>query len=171
MKSNYCKLITGLITIFIMSINFCSCEKIKHDYFHFYSVSWDYNEATGHNEINITMHYPSVGMVGINEIYWGDDGNDPDDVEKDIYDEINPAWYNSILRNEYNKKTGVWFLFLTLKEKDQYGNWVDGATKIPIGSLDCDEVRRYVDYSYFKGTITNMIIDGWHKGTHIINIP
>lgn len=146
----------SLILVLALGMSLVSCDDIKKNFSHFYSISWDYNSSYNGGDINVTMHYPSGGLGGF---YWGDDGNNPDDVEKDIYDEINPAWYDIFA----SKKTGIWHLYLTLQEKDQYGNWKNGITRMYIGDLNCYEVQKYQDYKYFYGTVTRMIVDGYER--------
>lgn len=167
MRKRFFFIVVISIAVCALCSNLTSCKKVKHDYMHFYSVDFNHYGDSGEQEIDITMHYPTVGLVRVGQISWGNDGNDPDDVEKDIYDNLHPKVY----RLDKERLTGTWHLYLTLKEQDKYGNWIDGAVRVPIGILNAEDVQKYTDYKYFRGTVTKMIYDGYMKSQSIQTTP
>ena len=114
--SLFCYLITLL----------CSCE------------SKNYSVEVSDGIVNVKMHSPSMGIVGINQV--GYDGFTYEEVEKKVFDKIRSRSYD-----------GNYSIVVTLQFLDSYGNYYDG-TPVKVTSLNASEVKRYASYSYFRGS-------------------
>ena len=87
--------------------------------------------------VYVTMHCPSIGVVGINKVSY--DGFTYEEVEKEIFDEIRSESFD-----------GDYTVWVTMQFKDEYGNYSDGPA-VPVTTLNGAEVKKYASYSYFNG--------------------
>lgn len=46
-----------------------------------------------------------------------------------------------------------------------------GRLRIPIGILEAEDMQKYTDYKYFRGTVTKMIYDEYLKSQNIQTTP
>ena len=106
------------------SIVLCSCEKKN------------YKVEIQDGSIHVTMHSPSMGIVGINQVSY--DGFTYEEVEQEVFDKIRNSSYD-----------GSYTVSVTLQFIDSYGNYYDGE-RIIVSNLDAKEVKKYASYYYFR---------------------
>ena len=106
-------------------------------FLHSCSLNKNYDVKLQSNNIYVTMHCPSIGIAGINQVSY--DGF--------TYDEVEKLLYNKIRDNDYNGDYTIW---VTMQFKDEYGNYTDGP-QIPVTTLNSKDVKRYSSYRYFRG--------------------
>lgn len=116
-----------------------------------YKVDVDsYNQT-----LYITIPPPKIGVSVVGRVDWKVDLNI---IEKEIFDKLRKSTNN-----------GIFTMNLNLILKDKYGNTrIEEIGK--IGEINADEVKKYVDYIYFKGRISKQISDGYFKQLRVINI-
>lgn len=135
-----------ILKCLILTFVIASCNSNKG-----YEVDIDsYNQT-----VHITIPPPKVGVSGMGRVDWK---IDLDIIEKDIFDE---------LKKSTNK--GIFTMNLSLIVKDQYGN-TQFKEIGKIGEINADEVKKYVDYSYFKGHISKLISDGYFNNLKVITV-
>ena len=101
-------------------------------------------------EIYVYMRCPSIGIAGINEIRY--DGFTYDEVEEQLFEDI-----------RHNSFDGDWRVYVILEYKDDYGNYYYDDEKIYVSTLNGNELRRYADYSYFRGKADLQNAFPWNK--------
>ena len=116
--------VIALCTIFL-SLILSSCEKKN------------YNVDIQDGLIHVTMHSPTMGIVGINQV--GYDGFTYEEVEQEIFNKIRNRSYD-----------GSYNVSVTLQFIDSYGNYYNGDN-VMVSTLSASEVKKYASYGYFKG--------------------
>ncbi len=107
-------------------------------------------------KLYITVPPPKIGASGMGRIDWK---VDLDAIEKEIFDEFRSS----------NHK-GVYSVYLSTTVNDQYGSKRKKDMGL-IGTISTAEIKKYHDYSYFKGKISSMIATGYLEKMKIISIP
>lgn len=107
------------------SIVLCSCEKKN------------YKVEIQDGSVHVTMHSPSIGIVGFNQVSY--DGFTYEEVEQEVFDKIRSSSYD-----------GSYTVSVTLQFIDSYGNYYDDE-RIIVSKLDAKEVKKYASYNYFRG--------------------
>lgn len=90
--------------------------------------------------IYVTMKCPTIGIAEINRVSY--DGFEPEDIEKDIFEEIRDRDYS-----------GYYDVYVTLQFEDEYGNYNDSPESVKVCTLSGEDVKKYVDYNHFRGKI------------------
>ena len=140
--------------IFAFALVFCaftSCEQMGNKP---YSLSWQ------GNSLYITMPYPSIGIVGINELSWGE--VEPTELVEDIFKALKSS-----------NLTGNCPLYVCFSSKttDKYGN---PALEVDephfLMDIPMSEVPKYVSAEYFGDSygITNKIIEVFRSSATVI---
>lgn len=120
---NKIKFIIAIISIFLLF----ACNSSKN-----------YNISVSDGIVSITMKSPTIGISGINKVDF--DGFKPEDIERDVFEEIRSRKYN-----------GDYDVYVTLKFKDSYGNYYDSPERVKVCVLNGAEIKRYADFKYFRG--------------------
>ena len=97
----------------------------------------NYSVEIQDGSVHVTMHSPSMGIVGINQVSY--DGFTYEEVEKEVFDKIRSRSYD-----------GAYTVSVTLQYLDSYGNYYDSDRMI-VSTLSAMDVKKYASYSYFKG--------------------
>ena len=101
------------------------------------SLSKNYEVTVTDGSAHITMHCPTIGLTGINQVSY--DGFTYDEVEKELFDQIRDSDFN-----------GNYTVWVTMQFKDSYGNYSDGP-KVKVTTLSGSDVKKYASFRYFKG--------------------
>ncbi len=117
------------LLLFIL-ISISSCNQSNKNY------KVEFNNTT----IHVTMKSPRIGVVGINQVDF--DGFTPEDIEKEIFDEIRDRDY-----------LGDYEVYVTLQFKDEYGNYYNSPERVHVSTLNGEEVKKYSNYNYFQGSV------------------
>ena len=96
----------------------------------------NYNVEIQDGSIHVTMHSPSMGIVGINQVSF--DGFTYEEVEQEVFDKIRSRNYN-----------GPYTVSVTLQFIDSYGNYYNGESVV-VTTLKATEVKKYASYYYFR---------------------
>lgn len=133
-------IILTICSLFILS----SCEKKN------------YNVEIQDGFIYVTMHCPTMGIVGINQVSY--DGFTYEEVEQEVFDKIRNRNYS-----------GSYTVSVTLQFLDSYGNYYDGDRRV-VSTLSATEVKKYTSYYYFSGQTHISDAFPWNrKCTHCNN--
>ncbi len=97
----------------------------------------NYNVEIQDGQIYVTMHCPTMGIVGINQVSF--DGFTYEEVEKEVFDEIRGRSYD-----------GLYTITVIIQFLDKYGNYYNG-TPIQVTTLSASEVKKYASYNFFRG--------------------
>lgn len=106
--------------------------------------------------IVITIPSPSIGVSARDEISY--DGFTLEEVEEDIFNDLRRPW-----------RSGTYKMKLIIKYKNEYGEYSD-KKNILLGNISAEKVKRYVDYSYFIGFITDKITKAVISSTEVIDL-
>lgn len=115
--------------------------------------SKEYSYSISGKEIHLYIPAPRMGVAGIGKLSYGNKSFRLGDIDKDIYNE-----FTGIVRMLSDRK-GSFDVYLYWINHDQYGREVY-EEKGQIGTLNSDEVRKYVDlnrYQHSKDAVSNMI--------------
>lgn len=121
------KVLSILLTLFACLLFLCSCG------------SKNYEVKVTDGSVYVTMKAPSVGVSGVNEVSF--DGFTLAEIEEEIFDEIQDRKYY-----------GDYDVYVTLRFENQYGQLYERGS-VRVCTLDANDVKKYVDYSYFRGSI------------------
>lgn len=127
-----------LIVIIIIGVSFWRNPDIYDSFF--YNFNKNYKIEFEDSNIYVTMKSPSIGIAGVNRISF--DGFEPADIEETIFKMIRHRDYD-----------GDYDVYVTLEFKDKYGNYYDSSTSVKVCTLNGEDVKKYADYSYFRGEI------------------
>lgn len=116
------------LLMFILTMNFTACNQNNDNY----------NVEFNNGIIHVTMKCPTIGIIGINKVSF--DGFTEEDIEKEIFEGIRNRDYS-----------GNYEVYVTLKFKDEYGNYYDSDEKVHVCTLNSEDVKKYSNYNYFKG--------------------
>ena len=97
----------------------------------------NYKVEVNSSSIDVYMRAPTIGLAGINEVSF--DGFKVEDVEKKLFKKIR-------LQKDYK----TYDIFVHMEYSDQYGNYHYGKP-IKVNRLSVSEVKKYKDYSHFRG--------------------
>ena len=114
------------LSLILLLVGLSSCDTKKN-----------YSVTVSGNSVNVRMHSPTIGIVGINEV--GYDGFTYEDVDQEIFDKIRDSDYNG----DYN-------VYVTLEFLDDHGNRYAGEPVL-VTTLNGADVKSYASYSYFRG--------------------
>jgi hypothetical protein len=111
--------------------------------------SKNYKVQISEGDVSVTMHSPTIGIVGINEV--GYDGFTLEEVEEEIFDGIRRKGFNG----DYN-------VYVTLQYKDDHGNYYNGD-RVKVSTLNGADVKEYASYSYFRGNAHLYAAFPWNR--------
>lgn len=99
----------------------------------------NYEVSVVNGKVEVVMKAPSIGAAGFNEVAF--DGFTLEEIEEEIFDEIQDAKYG-----------GDYEVYVTLRFKNRYGRLYERES-VKVCTLDAMDVKKYVNYSYFRGNI------------------
>jgi hypothetical protein len=111
--------------------------------------SKNYKVQISEGDVSVTMHSPTIGIVGINKV--GYDGFTLEEVEEEIFDGIRRKGFNG----DYN-------VYVTLQYKDDHGNYYNGD-RVKVSTLNGADVKEYASYSYFRGNAHLYAAFPWNR--------
>lgn len=117
----------NIVYFILCAFALCACE------------NKNYKVKVTSGNVNVTMNAPTIGIVGVNKV--GYDGFTLEEIEEEIFEEIQD--------NEYY---GNYDVYVTLRFEDKYGKRYERES-VKVCTLDGGDVKKYVDYSYFRGEI------------------
>ena len=115
----------------------------------------NYSVEIQDGSVHVTMHSPTMGIVGINQV--GYDGFTYEEVEQEIFEKIRNRNYD-----------GSYTISVTLEFLDSYGNYYNGET-VTVSTLSATEVKRYASYGFFKGQTHLEKAFPWNHNYHDSN--
>jgi hypothetical protein len=133
--------------------------------------SKNYKVQISEGDVSVTMHSPTIGIVGINKV--GYDGFTLEEVEEEIFDGIRRKGfngdYNVYVTLQYKDDHGNYYngdrdynVYVTLQYKDDHGNYYNGD-RVKVSTLNGADVKEYASYSYFRGNAHLYAAFPWNR--------
>jgi len=114
-----------------------------------YNRDIDVSIPIAQNNIYITMPRPTVGIVGINQVSYG---NSPiTKIDDEIYEKF--CGWGGLFRSD-----GLYTIILKIKEQNEFGKMYISAEKA-IGTIDPDWVKKFESKQYFRGKVSNIVMN------------
>ena len=114
-----------------------------------YNRDIDVSIPLAQNNIYIAMPRPTVGIVGINEVSYG---NSPiTKIDDEIYEKFCGI-------GGFFRSNGIYTIILKIKEQNEFGRMYISSQKA-IGKIDPEWVKKFESKEYFRGKVSDIIIN------------
>ncbi len=114
-----------------------------------YNRDIDVSIPLAQNNIYITVPRPTVGIVGINQVSFG---NSPiTKIDDEIYEKFNGF-------GGFFRSNGKYTIILKIKEQNEYGKMYISSQKA-IGTIDPEWVKKFESKEYFRGKVSDIVIN------------